>query len=127
MRTWLREWFVHLLPHAPTRGLRVLYRHLRADSGRVIRGRFNDPGGSGCLVEWLGRAHPECRNLEHPGCAFLDLAGLTDGSSFVEEWDKNPAFRGELLTILRDELRLRRDYRNARPFRSRKERARCCS
>lgn len=127
MRTWLKEWLLHVMPSAPTRGLHFLYRHLRHDTGKVIRGDFTDEHGNGCLVEWLGRHHVRCRGSEHPGVAFMTLAGIADGSAFVEEWDKNPAFRTELLKLLSAELRLRQSYRRVRRSPPRKAVTPCCS
>jgi hypothetical protein len=112
------------MPNAPTRGLGFLYRHLRRGTGRVIRGTFHDADGNGCLVEWLGRFHRNCCDEELPGQAFMTIAGVADGSAFIQEWDTNPEFRGELLKLLRDELRLRRRYGARRA--AREEVAPCC-
>jgi hypothetical protein len=84
---------------------------LLASIGRrwMIRRKFSDDDGRGCLAEWCGRYHPECRGLDDPGREFLRFIGLPEVSEVVFSWDRgDQAFRKELREAIRAELKLRR-------------------
>ncbi len=105
---WLREWLLDVGPNVSTPALERLIEMMKENSSLLLRGRFSNAQGGGCLVEHAGRSvFPDS---DTPGVDFLNWVGLANWSHLIVAWDSSKPgsnFEKKLLRVLETELWLR--------------------
>jgi hypothetical protein len=102
------------LPNVTAEGLDHLIDLLEKGSPLLIHGSFTRAVPMGCLATHVAWNHPRTAHLTlDAGISWLRLAGLNPATSHViREWDacrcSNWEFRSELLAILKEESKRRR-------------------
>ena len=104
------------LPNIADQGLNRLIDLLEKDSPLLIHGSFTRAVPQGCLATHVAWNHPRTRHLTlEAGIAWLHrVAGLNPATSHViRDWDRSRGctyeIRAELLAVLKEEQRRRRD------------------
>jgi hypothetical protein len=107
------------LPNVTAQGLDHLIDLLEKGSPLLIHGSFTRAVPMGCLATHVAWNHPRTGHLTlDAGISWLRLAGLNPATSHViREWDacrcSNWEFRAEMLAILKEERKRRRQPETA--------------